>query len=487
MIQFNTIPINTRLPGTMIEFDTSRMANGPVLQNRVLIIGQKLAAGTASTLTVQPVASPGQAVGMFGRGSMLARMVAAFRKVDKVSPLFVVALDDAGGSTAASGTITVTGPATAAGSIALMVAGVAVPVTVPSAASAATIATAIGAAINAKADLPVTASVAAAVVTVTARNKGTAGNAIDVRHSHNKGEALPAGVGLTVVALSGGVGDPDIDTVWPIIGDLDFRTIALGLTDATVLGKVKTELDQRWDAIRQQDTIAYGARGGTQGTLAAFGAALNSQLISVLGTGKSPTWPSEAAAIWAGVCGYNTLIDPARPLQTLSLPGFVAPREEERFIRLEREALLWDGISTFTIGRDGTCYVERAITTYQTDATGADSVAMLDVETVTTMGYLRTSLRVRIASKYPRHKLADNDTNFGQGQAVVTPRILTAELIALAREDWEAKALVENLDQFVAELIVERDANDPNRANALLPPDLVNQLRQFAAQIQPRL
>lgn len=31
---------------------------------------------------------------------------------------------------------------------------------------------------------------------------------------------------------------------------------------------------------------------------------------------------------------------------------------------------------------------------------------------------------------------------------------------------------------------MERDRTDPNRVNALLPPDLINQLRVFAAQIQ---
>jgi phage tail sheath gpL-like len=34
---------------------------------------------------------------------------------------------------------------------------------------------------------------------------------------------------------------------------------------------------------------------------------------------------------------------------------------------------------------------------------------------------------------------------------------------------------------------VERDVVDPNRVNVLLPPDLVNQLRIFAALVQFRL
>jgi hypothetical protein len=47
--------------------------------------------------------------------------------------------------------------------------------------------------------------------------------------------------------------------------------------------------------------------------------------------------------------------------------------------------------------------------------------------------------------------------------------------------------LVENLRAFKANLIVERDPNDPNRVNVLYPPDLINQLRVFAVLAQFRL
>jgi phage tail sheath gpL-like len=164
----------------------------------------------------------------------------------------------------------------------------------------------------------------------------------------------------------------------------------------------------------------------------------------------------------------------------------VSPRADDLFTRAQREALLRDGIATFTADAAGTCRIERSITTYQTDAFALPDVAWLDLETVTTLGYLRASLRTRIAQKFPRTKLADDDTRYGAGQAVVTPRVIRAEIIALARE-WEEAGLVEGLDQFIADLIVERDSSDPNRVNALVPPDIVNQFRSFAAAIQFRL
>ncbi|HCR8346679.1 TPA: phage tail protein, partial [Shigella flexneri] len=46
---------------------------------------------------------------------------------------------------------------------------------------------------------------------------------------------------------------------------------------------------------------------------------------------------------------------------------------------------------------------------------------------------------------------------------------------------------VEKYDLFKQYLIVERDADNPNRLNTLFPPDYVNQLRVFAVVNQFRL
>lgn len=491
MISFNQIPADLRVPGQSIEFDSSRAVSGlPPIANRVLLVGQMLAAGTADALVPQPIVEAGQAVTLFGQGSMLARMASAYRKADAYSEVHAIGLDDAVGSAAATGTLTVTGPATAAGTIALMIGGTHLRVGVAKAQSADDIAAAIVAAITARPDLPVTAAVGADpnehVVTVTARNKGTAGNAIDLRHSHYAGEALPEGVGLAIVAMAGGATDPAIDAVFAAIGDTPYRILVLGTIDAVSAAAIETELADRWGPARMLETFAFAARSGTQGQLAAFGATLNFELLTVLGTGSSPSWPAEVAAVYAAVAGYHSAIDPARPLQTLSLPGMVAPREDQQFTRAEREALLRDGIATFMVDAGGTCRIERAVTTYQTDAFGLPDVAWLDFETPATLAYLRASLRARIAQKFPRHKLADDGTRYGPGQAIVTPSVIRAEIVALFRE-WEETGLVEARDQFVSDLIVERDATDPNRINALVPPDLVNQFRHFAAAIQFRL
>jgi len=105
---------------------------------------------------------------------------------------------------------------------------------------------------------------------------------------------------------------------------------------------------------------------------------------------------------------------------------------------------------------------------------------------VLTLYRLRFQVRARISQKFPRHKLADDGNLIGPGNAVVTPKVIRAELISLA-QDWIEAGLVEGIEQFKADLLVERDQADPNRINALIPPDLVNQLRFFASMIQFRV
>ena len=112
---------------------------------------------------------------------------------------------------------------------------------------------------------------------------------------------------------------------------------------------------------------------------------------------------------------------------------------------------------------------------------GADT-AWLDLTTLLTLEYIRWNLRNTFQTKYPRHKLADDDARFGAGQAVITPKIAKAECVALFGT-WEEKGLVEGIDRFKADLVVERNASDPNRLDFLLTPDLINQFIVGAAKI----
>ncbi len=489
-ISFDSIPVDLRVPGAAIEIvNTGALRGLPGMPSKILVIGQRLAAGTAAAGTPIRVLTEAAAEEYFGRGSQLHRMFRILKLNNSWTETWAIPLDDLAAGTQATGSILFGGAVTAAGTLNLYLGGTRVRVGVAATDSPAAVATNVAAAITAKTDLAITAAVNGATaeqVDLTARHKGENGDDIDVRVNFYPGEALPAGLSASVTAMSGGAGNPDIAAAVTAMADEWYTDIVMPWTDTANLLALETELTTRFGPLVMQDGHAYAAAAGTHAALTTLGNGRNSPHLTIMGAKASPTPPDEWAAALAGVCAYHAKIDPARPFQTLNLVGVLPPAVEDRFTMSERNLLLFDGIATWKVDAGGGVLIERVITTYESNAAGVDDPSYLDLNTMKTLAYLRYSVRARILSKFPRFKLADDGKQLGAGQKVVTPRIIRAELIALFRQ-WEEAGLAENIDQFKEDLIVERDANDVNRINALIPPDIVNQFRVFAGQVEFRL
>lgn len=481
-IQFDAVPANLRVPLVYVEFSGAGAGLAPP-GLRTLLIGQRLAAGSAAAGATVQIYDEADAIRQFGRGSMLAHMAAAFRRQHLLGDLWAHVLDDAATATEGTWTLTVTGAATAAGAIALYVAGRRVAVGVASGDTVSQIGAAIAAAVTARPDLPVTAAVAAGVVTLTARHGGDVD--LDVRHSFHPDERLPAGVALAIAVRASGAVDPDVSPIWAALGDEQYDFVVLPYTARAAVTSLAGELAARWGPLQQIEgvgVVAYRGATGTAAQATTYGNALNSPHLTVMDVGKSPTPTYEWAASVAGQLALAAEIDPARPFQTLPLHGVVAGAPGDRRTFVERNTLLSDGISTHHVGVDGTVRIERMITTYQTGPGNVPDTAYLDLNTPLTLGWIRRDFRGYVRRKYPRHKLADDGTRFGTGQAVMTPSIGRAEAIARYRA-WEDRGLVEGAEAFKASLICERNARDRSRLDWLMRPDLANGFRVAGAHI----
>lgn len=489
-IPFSTIPTALRVPFFAAEFNSSAAQQGPaLLAYRALIIGQKTSGGSGAANSFHLVTSPDDVVALAGRGSMLHRQSIAWFKNNQFTETWIGILADNGAGVAATGTLAFTGPATAAGTLSLYLGGNLISVAVANGDSATTIGTNVAAAINAAADLPVTASAASGTVTVTFRHKGAAGNDFDMRANYQPtGEALPAGVGLTVTGMASGATNPVLTTLIANMGDTWYQVWAHPYYDATSLTAIEAELLSRFGGMRMIDGIAITSAPGSVSTLGTLGLTRNSaQSVIVAQAGDSPlTPPMEFAAAVAGLVAFYGNNDPARPFQTLQLTGCLAPADPHIFTLTERNLLLFDGIATTKTGAGGVVQLERMITTYRINAAGSPDTAYLDVTTLLTLLYLRYSWRARLATNYPRHKLADDGATFGPGQAVITPKVGKAEAIAWFN-DMATLGLVENADDFKANVVCARSTLDPNRLEWLLPPNIINGLVVGASSIQFRL
>ncbi|MDB2704914.1 phage tail sheath subtilisin-like domain-containing protein [Pseudomonadota bacterium] len=491
-ISFNTIPSDVRVPLFYAEMDNSQ-ASYFTQEQKILLIGQKLAAGEADTGEPLLVSRTDDAKQLFGLGSMLARMHESVRFNDSVGEVWCIALDDDSAGVAALGSLEFTGTATASGTASVYFAGQKVKVGVSVGDTASTIAVTAIAAINAVDDLPVIATAGAAgVVALAAKWKGETTNDITVIENYRGnlgGEKTPAGITLTITAMSGGATDPDISAAILAMGDDEYDFVIHPYTTTDNLDVLRTEMDDntgRWAYSRQIYGHVYSAKRGTLSALQAFGDTRNDQHITIAGFEPSiptPVW--EYAAAYGSRNAVFLKADVARPTQTGVLVNVITPKAGKGFILNERETLLRNGIAT-SYQAGGVARVERAITTYQKNSFDQNDTSYLDSETMHTSSTVLRRLRQSITSGYPRHKLANDGTQFGAGQAIITPLVARGALISEYQE-MERLGIVENADLFAANLIVERNETDPNRLDVLFPADYVNQLRVFAVLNQFRL
>ncbi len=488
-ISFANIPSGIRVPLFYAEVDASK-ANLGSNNLKTLLVGQ-MTAGKAEAGKPVLVTGDSQGKELFGRGSQLALMNSAFRANNSVGEVWAIPVAEPSGN-AASGTFKITGTATAAGTVTVYVGSDRVQCGVSLDDAATAVATALAAAINAKPDLPVTANAETSNVTLNAKNKGLCGNDIKLAvnlQGYAAGEELPEGIAIEVTAMAGGTGAPALESIESAMGEEPYDFIAVPWADSATLGvftKIMQDKTGRWSPTRQVYGHVYSCLRGEVSALVNLGKTLNDQHLTVVGIESDvASGSAEVLGAFVGQCASAIEIDPARPLQTLELVGITAAPAGKRFTLTEKQTLLTNGIAT-CYTQSGYMRIERAITTYQTNAFGDADVSYLDSETLHTLAYIIRNLKSVITSKYPRHKLANDGTKYGPGQAIVTPSVIRGEIIAQYQR-MEETGIVENSDEFKKALIVERDTKDPNRINVLLPPDLVNGLRVFAVLAQFRL
>jgi phage tail sheath gpL-like len=331
--------------------------------------------------------------------------------------------------------------------------------------------------------------------TIVSQTSGTpGGNGVYVTNN----VTTLAGVALTFTGISGpanflhgGAGVPIFDKAIANLGEKQFEYVALPYTDSTSLNAWELEYGfedvGRWGWRRQLYGHIFAARRGIYPDLLTFGNTRNSGVTSVMGVEMtSPSAVFDWVAAYVAKAQRALTNDPARPLQTLSLNTVKLAPLQDRFDTIELNSLATNGIATQKAGSDHQPMISRESTTYHLNLYGFRDDAYELVTTLATLARLIRNQRYAITSKFPRVKLADDGTRFGPGQAIVTPGIIKGELIAeYVQDEWDG--LVENLQAFKANLLVERDPNDPNRINVLYGPDLINQLRIFAVLAQFRL
>ena len=480
-LNLGVLPSPWLVPGVYVGVDGSGAVQGtPAARRPVLLLGMRRTTGEVAPAVLKPITGPTQGATYFGRGSQLAAMCARFVAANPYAEVFALALNENGAGASATSAVTITGTATEDATLSFVWCGRRRKVGVTKGQAFGVIAAAIKAADDLDTDSESSSTVALGVVTATARHKGLCGNDLSIFHNYFVGDRTPAGITVTVTAFAGGTANPDITTAIAALGgDAPYYTIVPGWTDSANVAVLETELTARWGPIRQLPGHAIAVFRATHTDSQTYGNARNSPFVTVLAPGETATSPWADAAALAAVEVAET--DPARPRQNIKIPGMLPPLEVKRFNIGERNLLLMDGMATCKI-EVGEVYIERLVTTYQTNGGGAEDPSYKDIEIMRCIAHYRAGWRSRILRKYPNAKLGNDGENFAPGQVVVTPKLIRGEALAFFDEQ-NLLAVVEDRKQFAAQLIVERDVNDPNSMNVFLPPNFVNQLRTMATLV----
>ncbi|AWX14273.1 phage tail protein [Mergibacter septicus] len=465
MIQFDNIPASIRKPGVYTEYNsTGAVSTLPTNEQEVLIVAPMLKTIEADYTKPVKLFSDVEAAQIFGEGSWLHLMARVAIKNNPQIRLNAIGVKDASAATAATATLTFAGTASSTGIISVKIAGVDYSISVANTEADTALATRLAAVINKDASCVVSANVSDKVITLTAKNKGEIGNQIDLSVQNSA-----KSVSITPITFSSGAKNPSIEMALASVAGAHYQIIISAFTDDTNITKLREHLVAVSSPIEKKPTIGVLGWRGTFATGTTLTEKINHERITV-GWYKGAI---EANPLIAA--GYGAVIakeeDPARPLNTLEIIGLTEVDETQKPQFSEVNQALFKGLTPLTIVNHR-LQIMRAITTYTKSATNTDDPSYLDLTTIRTLDYIRKAVEQRIELRFPRDKKTKR----------IKSAVRSEVLDVMYR--LEALEIVENVDVWKSQLLVQDNLQDVNRLDLLLPPDLVNGLHIVATQIK---
>lgn len=483
-----------------------------VQDQKVLILGQMLAAGNAVSGTlIQDMPNDGSEDSLFVQDSHLAGMVREFKKLNIVSQLDVLPVDDATG-TQATAVLAVSGPSNEAGSIFVTVCSAKnhrYEIAIESGDDATTIGDAIVAAFDADDDIPTTQANLTGTVTFTSTHDGTLSDEWDI-----KVEGAVGGVGITLTGWTGGATDPTLTGLLDAIANIRYQTVIWPSSwDISVL---ETELNTRFNLTNDiKDGRGIQIKRGTLALLKTY-ANFNSQSIVIVGNktvdiidhkgSATPEMPDIMAAqagaeralrLTEGANLTEFLTTVARsdqfggisiaslPYFNTALPNLPIANAADFFSPEEQAELEDNGVAL--IGPNSAfneTIFGPMVTTYLTDVAANADTSYKYLNTVDTASVIREFFVTNYKSRYAQTRLTNGDLIAGRDMAnTASIRAFSRSLYGELADDALVQAGGAALKDFDDNLIVSLDIST-GIVTIDMAPLLVSQLRVIIGTIQ---
>jgi phage tail sheath gpL-like len=474
-ISFNNIP-GSGLTAPIFAFEVNS-AGQYQATTRAILIGYKTTAGSLAANTLAPASSQGEADDLAGPGSMLREMWRVAAANAPAEPIWLLPVADPGTAKAAW-TLTVSPlPSPGQGVVEICGRRIAIPVT--AADTVTTVATTLAAAINAFYDtltgamLPVTATSALGVVTITARHAGVAPTPV--------GSDQPILINVPVAGnvLSGslavaqtvfGTGDPDISAALAVLGDdpADFVVIPFG--DSTTLTAIDTtfnEVSGRWAWNRQSFGHAFIPYTNTFSGLTTFALAQDTRHLTIMPrfyASQTPDyeWVAATTARIAPWLSDITTGNVSRNQTGLVVQQIKGPLERDHFWNYSaRNTLNNSGASTFTVDVAGHVMIDKIVTTQKTGASGQPDTVFRDIQRIYQASGSIKYMRAAASAEHGMKALATE--NPGNLAAISTPADIKATFTH-ARRDLALRGVLRD----EGSIVVAINQDNPNRVDVAL-------------------
>ena len=175
-------------------------------------------------------------------------------------------------------------------------------------------------------------------------------------------------------------------------------------------------------------------------------------------------------------------VNPAQGISTQPL-NLLPPPIASQDTPGERNTLLFDGMSTFTVSEAGVCQIDRSISTYQSNPSGQPDNSYLNTNILFQAMFAARYMSAQITSQYiaPGKILVANGTIIPPGSLATTPNAMLGTVIAIY-----AYLCSEFICQDLADFAANATASSGTKGQVLLylPFDFSDQVVNVGILVQ---
>jgi phage tail sheath gpL-like len=461
----------------------------------IILIGNRTTAGSATVDTAvygpdtsTPLSTEADAVSLFGAGSELHRM---WRRVVPINPstsVYAIAVAESGG-TAASRAYTFATAASASGTVRFWICGEKVEYSFISGDSVTTTAAGVKAAINARSHLPLTADNSSGVLTLTAKLKGPRGNRIRIRSEITGGAGTTLDVTGSNYLASGATADSNTNAL-ATIAPLNFYYQVSAANDSTQYGALLTQITSQALPLNGSLQRAVAGFNDSAANAITLATAINNPRAELVTLTHSDMTPEELAAVATAV--YSLFESTAVPRLNFNFFGSTAyssglwpvkaPLDGSAPTKAQIKSMLMSGVTPIGVGKGGSTYITRRVTTYSLNGSNQDS-RVRDAGKVTVCDKYTNDLKTRVGAAIEGKNIGDDPIgNEPIPSNVITPRDIKAIANKLTG-DYASNGLLEREGEIKANTICIRNANPTDSIGVIIPLNISDIMNRAALRV----